>query len=126
MPVAASVTLLLNGAPPAAEFPPEVAVRPEKIDAILGEQKVTGVQLSGGDVVELAGVFVALGVAGSTALARKIGAAVENGRIVTDEKCRPPSRPLRRRRLHRRALQVAKAVYEGARQAPKPPKRCGR
>ena len=54
LPVAASVTLLLNGAPPAAEFPPEVAVRPEKIDAILGEQKVTGVQLSGGDVVELA------------------------------------------------------------------------
>ena len=30
LPVAASVTLLLNGAPPAAEFPPEVAVRPEK------------------------------------------------------------------------------------------------
>mgnify|MGYP000293237457 CR=1 FL=1 len=53
LPVAASVTLLLNGAPLAAEFPPEVTVRPEKIDAILGEQKVTGVQLSGGDVVEL-------------------------------------------------------------------------
>lgn len=30
LPVAASVTLLLDGAPPAAEFPPEVAVRPEK------------------------------------------------------------------------------------------------
>lgn len=38
LPVAASVTLLLNGAPPAAEFPPEVAVRPEKIDAILGDE----------------------------------------------------------------------------------------
>ena len=77
----------------------------KKIDAILGEQKVTGVQLAGGDVVELAGVFVALGVAGSTALARKIGAAVENDRIVTDAKNadhRP--RPLRRRRLHRRAF----------------------
>lgn len=127
LPVAASVTLLLNGAPLAAEFPPEVAVRPEKIDAILGEQKVTGVQLSGGDVVELAGVFVALGVAGSTALARKIGAAVENDRIVTDEKCRPPSPAstppetapagfCRWRRPSMRALW----------QAPKPPKRCGR
>lgn len=40
----------------------------------------------GGEVVELAGVFIALGVAGSTALARKIGAAVENNRIVTDGK----------------------------------------
>ncbi len=84
LPVASSVTLLLNGAPLAAQFPPEVTVRPEKINAVLGEQKVTGVQLAGGEVVELAGVFIALGVAGSTALARKIGAAVENNRIVTD------------------------------------------
>ena len=43
-------------------------------------------QLAGGEVVELAGVFIALGVAGNTALARKIGAAVENNRIVTDGK----------------------------------------
>ncbi len=32
------------------------------------------------------GVFVALGVAGSTALARKIGAEVDGNRIVVDEK----------------------------------------
>ena len=115
LPVAASVTLLLNGAPPAAEFPSEVTVRPEKIDAILGEQKVTGVQLSGGDVVELAGVFVALGVAGSTALARKIGAAVENDRIVTDEKMQTTVPGLYAAGdCTGGLLQVAKAVYEGA------------
>jgi thioredoxin reductase (NADPH) len=113
--VAASVTLLLNGAPLVAEFPPEVTVRPEKIDAILGEQKVTGVQLSGGDVVELAGVFVALGVAGSTALARKIGAAVENDRIVTDEKMQTTVPGLYAAGdCTGGLLQVAKAVYEGA------------
>ena len=90
-------------------------VRPEKIDAILGEQKVTGVQLSGGDVVELAGVFVALGVAGSTALARKIGAAVENGRIVTDEKMQTTVPGLYAAGdCTGGLLQVAKAVYEGA------------
>ena len=112
LPVAASVTLLLNGAPLAAEFPPEVT---EKIDAILGEQKVTGVQLSGGDVVELAGVFVALGVAGSTALARKIGAAVENDRIVTDEKMQTTVPGLYAAGdCTGGLLQVAKAVYEGA------------
>ena len=110
LPVAASVTLLLNGAPLAVEFPPEVTVRPEKIDAILGEQKVTG-----GDVVELAGVFVALGVAGSTALARKIGAAVENGRIVTDEKMQTTVPGLYAAGdCTGGLLQVAKAVYEGA------------
>ena len=103
LPVAASVTLLLNGAPPAAEFPSEVTVRPEKIDAILG------------DVVELAGVFVALGVAGSTALARKIGAAVENGRIVTDEKMQTTVPGLYAAGdCTGGLLQVAKAVYEGA------------
>ena len=98
LPVAASVTLLLNGAPLAAEFPP-----------------VTGVQLSGGDVVELAGVFVALGVAGSTALARKIGAAVENDRIVTDEKMQTTVPGLYAAGdCTGGLLQVAKAVYEGA------------
>ena len=92
-----------------------MTVRPEKIDAILGEQKVTGVQLSGGDVVELAGVFVALGVAGSTALARKIGAAVENGRIVTDEKMQTTVPGLYAAGdCTGGLLQVAKAVYEGA------------
>ena len=115
LPVASSVTLLLNGAPLAAQFPPEVTVRPEKIDAVLGEQKVTGVQLAGGEVVELAGVFIALGVAGSTALARKIGAAVENNRIVTDGKMQTTVPGLYAAGdCTGGLLQVAKAVYEGA------------
>ena len=72
-------------------------------------------QLSGGDVVELAGVFVALGVAGSTALARKIGAAVENDRIVTDEKMQTTVPGLYAAGdCTGGLLQVAKAVYEGA------------
>ena len=109
LPVASSVTLLLNGAPLAAQF------RPEKIDAVLGEQKVTGVQLAGGEVVGLAGVFIALGVAGSTALARKIGAAVENNRIVTDGKMQTTVPGLYAAGdCTGGLLQVAKAVYEGA------------
>ena len=77
LPVAKSVTLLTGGAPLTAQFPLEVAVRTEKIEAILGEDAVTGVQLAGGEVLPVAGVFVALGVAGSTALARKMGAEVD-------------------------------------------------
>ena len=66
-------------------------------------------------VVELAGVFVALGVAGSTALARKIGAAVENDRIVTDEKMQTTVPGLYAAGdCTGGLLQVAKAVYEGA------------
>ena len=68
LPVAHSVTLLTNGAPLTAQFPPEVAVRTEAVEAILGEERVTGVQLKDGGTLEVSGVFVALGVAGSTAL----------------------------------------------------------
>ena len=116
LPVVKSVTLLTNGSPLTAHFPPEVAVHPEKIDAILGEERVTGVQLNGGGIVELSGVFVALGVAGSTALARKLGAEVDGNRIVVDPRTMQTTLP----GLYAAGdctgglLQVAKAVYEGA------------
>ena len=115
LPVVQSVTLLTNGAPLTAQFPPEVTVCPEKVDAILGEQTVTGVQLNGGRRVPLSGVFVALGVAGSTALARKLGAEVEGNRIVVDEKMQTTLPGLYAAGdCTGGLLQVAKAVYEGA------------
>ena len=115
LPVAHSVTLLTGGAPLTAQFPPEVTVCPETVDAILGEQTVTGVQLNGGRQVPLSGVFVALGVAGSTALARKLGAEVEGNRIVVDEKMQTTLPGLYAAGdCTGGLLQVAKAVYEGA------------
>lgn len=115
LPVAGSVTLLTNGMPLTAQFPPEVKICPQKVHAILGETRVSGVQLADGTELPVAGVFVALGVAGSTALARKLGAAVDGNRIVTDER-RMTTIP----GLYAAGdctgglLQVAKAVYEGA------------
>ena len=115
LPVAKSVTLLTGGAPLTAQFPLEVAVRTEKIEAILGEDAVTGVQRAGGEVLPVAGVFVALGVAGSTALARKMGAEVDGNRIVVG-----PDMMTSIPGLYAAGdctgglLQVAKAVYEGA------------
>ena len=115
LPVAKSVTLLTGGAPLTAQFPLEVAVRTEKIEAILGEDAVTGVQLARGEVLPVAGVFVALGVAGSTALARKMGAEVDGNRIVVG-----PDMMTSIPGLYAAGdctgglLQVAKAVYEGA------------
>lgn len=115
LPVAKSVTLLTGGAPLTAQFPLEVAVRTEKIEAILGEDAVTGVQLAGGEVVPVAGVFVALGVAGSTALARKMGAEVDGNRIVVDEHMMTTVPGLfAAGDCTGGLLQVAKAVYEGA------------
>ena len=112
LPVVKSVTLLTNGAALTADFPPEVSVCTQKVEAILGEQAVTGVQLADGAVRAVSGVFVALGVAGSTALARKLGAAVEGSRIVVDDKMQT-TRPVRRRGLHRRAVAGGKGRLRG-------------
>ena len=115
LPVVRSVTLLTNGAPLTADFPPEVRVCPQAVEAVLGETVVTGVQLSGGAQLPVSGVFVALGVAGSTALARKIGAEVDGNRIVVDEKMQTTVPGLYAAGdCTGGLLQVAKAVYEGA------------
>ena len=115
LPVVKSVTLLTNGSPLRASFPPEVTVCPEKVNAILGEERVSGVELSGGKTVALSGVFVALGVAGSTALARKLGAEVDGNRILVDEHMQTTLPGLYAAGdCTGGLLQVAKAVYEGA------------
>ena len=115
LPVVKSVTLLTNGSPLTASFPPEVTVCPEKVNAILGEERVSGVELSGGKTATLSGVFVALGVAGSTALARKLGAEVDGNRILVDEHMQTTLPGLYAAGdCTGGLLQVAKAVYEGA------------
>lgn len=115
LPVVKSVTLLTNGSPLTASFPPEVTVCPEKVSAILGEERVSGVELNGGKTVALSGVFVALGVAGSTALARKLGAEVDGNRILVDEHMQTTLPGLYAAGdCTGGLLQVAKAVYEGA------------
>ena len=53
LPVAHSVTLLTGGAPLTAQFPPEVAVRTEAVEAILGEGRchVLSIRPEGGAVL---------------------------------------------------------------------------
>ena len=115
LPLANSVTLLTGGAPLTAEFPPEIAVRTEKVEAILGEDKVSRVRLAGGGELPMDGVFIALGVAGSTALARKMGAEVDGSKIVVDANMMTTIPGLfAAGDCTGGLLQVAKAVYEGA------------
>lgn len=115
LPLAASVTLLTGGAALTADFPPEITVRTEKVEAILGEEKVTGVRLAGGEELPMDGVFIALGVAGSTALARKMGAEVDGNKIVVDANMMTTIPGLfAAGDCTGGLLQVAKAVYEGA------------
>ncbi len=115
LPLAKSVTLLTGGARLTAQFPPEITVRTEKVEAILGQDKVSGVRLAGGEELPLDGVFIALGVAGSTALARKMGAEVDGNKIVVDANMMTTIPGLfAAGDCTGGLLQVAKAVYEGA------------
>lgn len=82
---AASVTILTNGKKLSSPPPQGVSVKETPISAIYGEGRVSGVRFEDGSQTACEGVFVALGTAGSTELARKVGAAAEGSRIVTDE-----------------------------------------
>lgn len=115
LPLAGKVILCTNGEPLTAEFPAEVEICTEKLEAIEGEETVTALRLAGGGLLPADGLFVALGVAGSAALARKLGAPVKNGRIVVDEKMQTGIPGLfAAGDCTGGMLQVCKAVYEGA------------
>ena len=83
--VARSVTILTNGESPAAAFPPEFTLRTEPLAAVEGRDLVSSVRFQSGDPLPVDGLFIAVGVAGSTALARKIGAITMGSSIAVDE-----------------------------------------
>ena len=112
--VAGSVKILTNG----LEFIPkcdEFEVDQRKIKKILGEEKVEGIEFEDGSTMEIDGVFVALGKAGGSDFAKKMGVVLEGDSIKVDSKgrtnvdglfsCGDTTGGL---------LQVSKAVHEGA------------
>ena len=110
-----SVTILTNGLKMASEVPESIAVIDKKIVSVNGEVTVESVQFEDGDTLEVKGVFVALGVAGSGELARKVGAETENNRIKVNEKMQTNLPGLYAAGdCTGGMLQVYKAVYDGA------------
>ena len=85
LPTSRSVTLLTNGGEPQTEIPEPLKICRNEIASLEGDRSLQRVVFRDGTELQAAGLFVALGVAGSTALARKVGAATENSRIVVDE-----------------------------------------
>ncbi len=84
LPVAGSVTLLTNGAPVPDQLPDGLRVDTRAVAALDGQDKLHAVRFADGDTLPVEGIFIALGVAGSDALARKLGALTEGGRILVD------------------------------------------
>lgn len=81
LPVAASVTLLTNGASAPANLPDGLLIDTRKVAAVEGDDKVACVLFADGEPIAVDGVFIAYGTAGSGDFARKLGAQVEGNKI---------------------------------------------
>ena len=115
LPHAAQVIMLTDGAELATEIPPEIRVCTAKIAVIDGDKRVEKVVFADGTEVGLDGVFMALGTAGSTAIAKKIGAQLEGNNIKIDAHGATNVPGLfAAGDCTGGLLQIAKAVYQGA------------
>lgn len=83
--VVASITLLTNGAPLTASFPPNVRIESRHLQSLVGEGQFKGVRYEDGIEEEFDGLFVALGSANATDLAKKAGASFDGPTLVLDK-----------------------------------------
>ena len=114
-PVASSVTILTNGNTMVENRDSSIEVNSKKIREFRGDTKLEEVEFEDNTIQSLNGVFIAIGTASSSDLARKIGARIENNNIIVNENmettvpglfaCGDCTGGL---------LQISKAVYEGA------------
>lgn len=115
LPMAASVTILTDGKEPETAIPDGIGVDTRKIAKLTGGERLSGIQFEDGEIRPADGLFVAWGIAGSAALARKIGALTEGNRILVDENMATNVPGLYAAGdCTGGLLQIAKAVYEGA------------
>ena len=125
--VTPSVTIYTDGKKPEFSREHPIAVNTMKIQAIVGDDKVSGLLMQSDTAAQDAeapensfypadGVFVALGTAGSTEIARQMGAEItDKGNIKTDEEMATTIPGLfAAGDCTGRLLQVSKAVYEGS------------
>lgn len=118
LPVAKSVSILTNGdelVQNRGNNYDEFSIEEKEIAEVRGQDKVSEIKFKDGSNITTDGLFIAIGVASSTDLARKLGAIVKENYIVVDEHmatnvpglyaCGDCTGGL---------LQIAKAVHEGA------------
>jgi len=86
IPIVNSVTMLTNGNPQVETLPEGTTVNTKKINEFYGTDKLEGVRFTDGTTLPLQGLFIAYGVADTTALAKKLGIATEGNKIVVDDK----------------------------------------
>lgn len=83
--MAGSVTILTGGAPKTFSRPCPYPLDERPVAAVLGEEQVTGVRFTDGTELPIDGLFLALGTAGGSEIARRIGAALDDqGNVKVD------------------------------------------
>lgn len=115
LPVASQVTVLTDGEKPQAQFPDGLTVLTGKLTELQGGETLQQAVFEDGTALPVSGLFVALGVAGSADLARKVGAQMDGTAVVVDghKRTNVPG-------LYAAGdctgglLQIAKAVSDGA------------
>lgn len=116
-PLAAKVTILTNGieADFQGETPGDIPVETKKLLSAGGKGTLSYVELEDGSRLPVSGLFVALGTADSTDIARKLGLVIENNHILIEPDTSTPLPGLYAAGdCTGGMLQIAKAVYEGA------------
>lgn len=79
------ISLLTNGLEPSADYPPEVDIITSPIQELSGRQYLESILLEDGTSLEVSCLFVALGTAKGSDLARKLGIRLEDERIIVNE-----------------------------------------
>lgn len=86
-----------------------------KIKEIHGENKVQSIEFEDGSKLDIDGIFIALGEAGGTDFAKKIGVMLDKDNIIVNEEMQTNVEGLYScGNVTGGLLQVCKAVYEGA------------
>ena len=115
IPIAKKVTILTNGEELVENRSSELNVNEKIIKEVRGENIIESVEFDDKTSLDISGMFIAIGVASSIDLAKKMGAIIEDNKIKVDSQmktnvpglfaCGDCTGGL---------LQVCKAAYEGA------------
>lgn len=115
LPVVGKVTILTNGDELTGEAPEGVEVVKNPVSELRGGDRLESVLFKDGSEIATDGIFIAYGTAGSADLARKLGVFTEGNKISVNADMETNIPGLfAAGDCTGGALQVAKAVYEGA------------
>ena len=119
MSITNKITILTNGKDEVLTRDKNIRCNTKKISAIVGANKVEKVVFKDDSEINVSGIFIAEGVASSLDFARRLGAQVENNKLVVDNESMQTtvSGLFAAGDCTGETYQISKAVYEGMKAA---------